>query len=81
MTNIQKLIEIAHKTTLKELLRVKYVEEGKTYEAIALELGVSPSSIRLWINQMELHQKRQPWNKGLTKKEMEEILQMRESNE
>lgn len=77
MTNMQRLIEIAHKMPLKEILRIKYVEEGKTCSDIALELGVSPSSIRLWINQMELHEKRKPWNKGLTRSEMNEIIQLR----
>ena len=80
MTNIQRILEKNLNTSLDEYLRIEYVEKEKTFEEIALTLGVSPSSIRLWIQQLEYHQKRKAWNKGLTKAEMREIIEMRKKN-
>lgn len=77
MTNIQRILEKNLNTSLDEYLRIEYVEKGKTFEDIALTLGVSPSSIRLWIYQLEYPRRRKAWNKGLNKAEMKEIIEMR----
>ena len=42
MTNIQRILEKNLNTSLDEYLRIEYVEKEKTFEEIALTLGVSP---------------------------------------
>ena len=81
MTNLQKLIEKLIGEDLKEYIRRNYVEEGKTLEEIGESLGVSFKSIHRWVNEFEFHQKRPPWNKGLTKKEREQVLSLTERSD
>jgi transposase len=61
---------------LEELLRQKYLVEGIPVYKIAEEFGVSHTTVHRWIRQFRLHYKKPIWNKGLTKEEMQRIIEL-----
>lgn len=75
-TSMQKLIEKIYDKPLVDILRQLYVIDGLSCKDIGEQLGVSDMTILRWVNEYKLHFKKTAWNKGLSKKEMEQVIRL-----
>ena len=73
----KKLIEKLYNKPLEEILREMYVINGLSLRTIADELCVCHNTVKNWIDEYHLHYKKPAWNKGLSKKEMEQIINLK----
>lgn len=75
-TNYQNLIEKIYGMPIKEILRELYLNQELPAGEIAKQFGVSHTTVHRWLREFDFHYRRPVWNKGLSKEEMQRIVDM-----